>query len=61
MSLSKAILSAGKVLLQGCCWIKATQQRGVKVVKYVAGYSTDPKDREGYSAQPFRDSCPFPP
>ena len=54
-SLSKAILSVGEVLLQGCCWIKATQQRGVKGVKY--GYSTDPKGREGYSAQPLRGSC----
>lgn len=57
MSLSKAILSISKVLLQGCCRIKATQQRGMKGVKYVAGYSTDPNEREEYSAQPFRGSC----
>lgn len=29
----------------------------MKDVKHVAGYSTDPKDREGCSVQPFRGSC----
>lgn len=55
-SLSKAVLSIGEVLLQGCCWIKA-QQRGMQGAECVAGYSTGVKDREGYSAQPFGGSC----
>lgn len=34
-----------------------TQQRGLKDVKHVAGYSANWKAGEGYSAQPFRVSC----